>query len=169
MDHIVAALHAPPVRVTGRPSSWARDGAIVGAVTGYVGPAAVLFGLSLHPWLVACTAAFALGGALLGLVMSWVLERLRGRVPLPVLGVTLPVVAVATGSLWAATAGWLVGAPVALAATFGGIAVAFQVGMFWFPYTVLAVLGGRRWPVVAAACVVSPFLGLLARWAFLML
>lgn len=167
MSQVVLRSETLPARVTGRPVSWSRDGAIVGAVTGYVGPASVLFGLSLHPWLLACTLGFALGGAVLGAWLSAVLEQVRGRVPLPVLAVVVPALAVGSGSLWAAFLAWMVEAPVALSMTFAVVAIAFQVGVFWFPYTMLAVLGRARWPLVVAACTVSPLLGLLARWVFL--
>ena len=160
----VDRVRALPARITGEPAAWARDAAIVGGITGYVGPATALFGWSLHPWLLACAAACALGGAVLGASVALALERARGVVPLRVLAVALPALAIGLGALWAGSAAWLVGAPILAAATFGGVAAAVQVGLAWLPYTVQAVLGGPRWPIVVVASALSPLIGLLA-WA----
>ncbi|MCA9494234.1 MAG: hypothetical protein KC621_30110, partial [Myxococcales bacterium] len=80
-------------RLTGDPNRWARDGALLGLVTGYVGPAAGMFGWTLHPWLLVCAAAFGVGGAVLASFTRSAVERSRGRVPLPVLALALPVLA----------------------------------------------------------------------------
>jgi hypothetical protein len=166
VNPIVLAPRALPAPLTGAPATWSRDWAIVGGVTGYLAPAGAMFGATAHPWLVACTATFVLGGAILGQIVPRLLERSRGRVPLTVVGVVLPPTLVLLGMLWAGLAAAWVGAPVGPAAIFGAVAAGFQVGVFWLPYTVAAVLDRPRWPVVIAACMVAPLLGFVARVIF---
>lgn len=169
MNPIALSPRLLPTRITGPVGPWIRDGALVGLATGYIGPAAVAFGWTFHPWLLACALSFASGGALLGLAIPAALERVRGRVPLPILALLIPMLALPVGAAWAAAAAAMVGAPVALAATFGAVALAVLLGLFWFPYTVQAVLGGPRWPIVAAASVLAPPLGFVSGLTFLAL
>lgn len=156
-------------RLTGDPNRWARDGALLGLVTGYVGPAAAMFGWTLHPWLLACAAAFAVGGAALASFTAAAVELSRGKVPLPALAVALPAVAAGLGVLWAGSAAALVGAPVLAAASFGGVSAATLVGVLWLPYTVSSALDLPRWPWLVAASALSPALGWLAWWVFVLL
>ncbi|MEZ4322514.1 MAG: hypothetical protein R3F61_33920 [Myxococcota bacterium] len=168
MSQLVARPTQLPGPLLGSRSDWRRDAALVGFVTAYGGAALGMFGLSLHPWLLACGAAGAVLGALLGETAPFVLERARRHaVPLPVLAVALPVVAAAMATSIAVSAAWMVGAPLTLSVKFAMVAAAMQVALFWLPYTMAMVLRAPRWPIVAGACLVAPLSGPLAKWLIL--
>jgi hypothetical protein len=169
MSQLAHTAPAPLARVTGRRRDWARDAALVGLVTGYTGPAWLIYGLGLHPHLVACALAGGLVGAMLGAVAPDVLDLVRGRVSLPALAVSLPVLGFFLGWGAAALAADLVGAPVGAAARFGAVALAGQIALFWLPYTVATVTRLPRWPVLLIACLVSPLLGPAAVWLAMVL
>jgi hypothetical protein len=146
--------------VAGRPEAWARDFGLVGLACGVLAPAAVA-GPSLVFAFTGLAGAFY--GVVLGLVAPRVLERVRGRVPLPLLAGA----AVGVGAAWgAATAmlgtlglGGLLGM-VPVAATAG----ALVTGAVFLPYTVASVMRLSTWPIVVAASAAAPILGWLSLW-----
>jgi hypothetical protein len=152
------------VTVTGDPSTWARDLAIVGGVTGFAAPALVIADPVFS--LAAAVAGASLGLAL-GASVATALERLRTLVPLWMLICASPFVGLAWGGAKGFLAGLVGGsafgseAP-ALGLLLGGLAGMVQLGWFFLPYTVLAVTRGPRWPVVLAAFGVAPMLGWVA-------
>lgn len=147
---------------------WIRDGAVVGLVTGYVGPASVAFGWSLHPVLLSCAVAFCLGGAVLAGLTAATVELARGRVSLGALALLLPAFASVLGTFGAAGAAVLVGAPVLQAGLFGGVAATVLVAVLWLPYTVSSAMGLPRWPWLVAASALAPALGWLARLTWML-
>jgi len=156
-----------PARVTGRPGEWARDFAIVGGISALLAP---LFAFSGPAFPVAAMFWGTLTGLAIGRLLPDVLERVRGRLPIPVL-LTL---GVPIGAFWGGITGFAAGLSLGSLelAVFGGlcasIAGAFQFGWLWFPYTFLTVIGRSRWPVVAASAVVAPALGWLAIFALML-
>lgn len=146
---------------------WARDGALVGGFGAWSGAALAAFGLTFHPWLVGAVATGVALGGLLGYVAPVFLQLARGRVPLPVLGVVLPFVAAAIGTSLGTLGAFAVGAPLSLCAMYGAVAAGLLASVFWLPYTIATVLELRTWPLVIAACLVSPLAGPLTKWLFL--
>ena len=153
---------------SGSRTAWARDLLIVGGVTGAAAPGLVLFepGFALAGGLVG-----ALSGAALGVGIRWTIDHLRHRIPLSMMILGAPVV----GALWGGGVGTVAGlvsttdfgaGAAALGLFFGGISGAVQLGWLWMPYTFQSVLGRRRWPVVALACLLGPMLGWLSVFAF---
>lgn len=155
------------VPLTGRRRDWARDAGLVGLVTGFSGPAWIVYGLTPHPHLIACALSAGVLGAALGFVGPDVFGWLRQRVSLKVLAVALPAAAFFLGWGAASLAAGAVGAPAGAAAWFGGVALAGQVTLFWLPYLVAVVTRLPRWPVVVAACLLSPLMG-YAAWILAM-
>ena len=155
--------------ITGRPDRWARDLAAVGACTSAVAPALVM-GLSVYTLIAAVVGAVT--GAALGASMPALLDRVRGRVPIPALLLAGP----ALGAVWGGAVGGAASLALldvtinngfhmtpnglfllsVLTAAIGG---ALQFGLFWFPYTFQTVRGGRTWPVVLGACLMTPVVG----------
>lgn len=163
----VAVRSAP---IAGSPHRWAGDLALVGAVTGLLAPALVIFdpGYSF-----AAAVAGGGSGAVLGTALPRGLELARRWLPLSVLFALAPVVGAVWGGGTGAFAGLFAASPfadgsgVGLGLVFGGIAGMVQLGAMWFPYTVQAVRGGMRGPVVALACLAAPVLGWAAVAVFL--
>lgn len=156
------AVHPEPSSVdVGRPLPWARDLAIVGAVTGFGVP--FLHPLaSLTPSLLVALVA-AVTGAALGAAAPRLLNAHVRRVPV----VLLLGAGAGVGALWGGLVGvvsaYVIGGGswylVHLAATIGLV----QLGWFWLPY---AVLRGRRrptWSLVVAAVLCTPLVFHLAR------
>lgn len=152
------------VPVTGSPSTWARDLAFVGGVSGIVAP-----GLVIADPLFSLTAglAGALLGAMLGAMGAPALEWLRPRAPLWTLVLAAPIVGAGWGAL-SGVAGGLVGgaafgseAPL-LGAIMGAGAGMVQLGWMFLPYMVATVLRLPRWPVLLAASGLTPMLGWIA-------
>jgi hypothetical protein len=149
--------------VTGQPREWARDMAIVGGVTASLAPLPALTLGATAGFIGGTALAGTLTGAALGAAMPGLLERVRGRLPLSILMVLGPV----PGALWGGIVGAVgsvlsgVGTPLTLCVLCAAIAGAIQFGLFWFPYTFQTVRGARRWPVVLAACLATPIIGLL--------
>jgi hypothetical protein len=163
---------------------WARDASLVGAWTGWSGAVLMwlslgasgpvealtaLFSVPLSAWALFATPVFlgagvagGIVGALLGMAAPTILDRLRGRVPLPVLAAGLPVLAAAMATGVAVVAAALLGIPAAPAIACGVATTAVQVAAFWLPYTVASVVGTVRWPVLGVASAVGPFTGFLA-------
>lgn len=146
---------------------WARDGALVGGFGAWSGAAVAAFGLSFHPWLLGAIGTGVVLGGLLGYVGPVFLQLARGRVPLPVLAVALPLVAAAIGTSLGTLGAIAVGAPLSLSATYGAVAAGLLAAVFWLPYTVATVMQLRTWPLVLAACALSPLTGPLTKWLFL--
>ncbi len=157
--------------LVGSPGIWARDWAIIGAGTGVLAPLGVI-ALSMEPGLLPFAAgagvAGGAAGAVLGATAPRLLERVRGRVPLPV----LMLLGLPLGATWGVIAGglgalWLPGMELALvviAAAIAGVAGAIQLGLTWLPYTVAAVTRRPVWPVVLGSVLVAPAMG----WAALL-
>lgn len=153
-----------PHPVTGSPLRWARDMALVGGGTSAFVPALVS-GLAPPGYPLAAAAAGVVTGALLGLAMPGLLDRVRGRVPLPALLVS----SLLLGGAWGGVAGALAGLPfgvnnVVLGLMAGSIAGAAQFGWWWFPYTFQTVRGGRTWPLLVAAIFTLPLVSALSVW-----
>src|SRR5690606_13681978 len=110
------------VPVTGEPGRWARDFAAIGPASGLLAPFALLLFAPAYPLLAALVGGA--GGWLLGRTLAPTLERVRGRVPLPLLGLAaLPV-----GALWGGLAGFVAGLPFELGTALLGGAVAAVAG-----------------------------------------
>ena len=149
-------------RVTGAETHWSRDFALIGGVTSLVAPAlAMPLGVSAL-YVAAAALTGLLSGGLLGAAMPRMLDGMRGRVPLGVIfGLGGPVL----GALWGASVGsvaYLVGHDFNILLSVGcaSLAGAIQFGLCWFPYTFQTVRGGPRWPVVLAACLATPLVGI---------
>ena len=155
--------------LVGRPHQWARDFGVIGLFSGTLAPATLAM---VCGWPVVAASGFVggCGGALLGAMAPSMLERVRGRVPLPALLLLgLPI-----GAVWGASSGFAAGLtyqllsgdtvvlPPFLWAWVAAMAGAMQLGLVWFPYTFLRVLDKPTWPVVAASCAGSAALGPLA-------
>ncbi|MCB9687494.1 MAG: hypothetical protein H6738_04305 [Alphaproteobacteria bacterium] len=149
-------------RLTGDPNRWARDGALVGLLTGYVGPAVVGLGWTLSAPALIMAGMCAAGGAVLGVCVADVIERSRGRVPLSVLSVALPGLAATLAAIWAGGTAAMTGSFVLPSALFGATFAASLVGLLWLPYTVSTALGLPRWPWVAVGVGLSPAITWLA-------
>ncbi len=152
----------PAPYLVGSPAHWARDFGLIGLFSGAMGPTILGVGWSV---LVASGLAGAAAGALLGAAAPGVLERVRGRVPIPF----LLLMGIPVGAVWGAVAGLAAGLALGslpnmfvLWAMVAGIAGAVQMGAVWFPYTVLSVLRKPTWPVVVLACASSLWLGRIA-------
>lgn len=158
---LVPSAPAPPARpVTGDPSRWRRDFALMGALTGVLATAVLGLVSPTLPLLAGIIGLLL--GALLGEASPRVLERVRGRVPLATIGLlTLPVgagVGALVGGLAALLWSWHPGLALIVGGT-AGLCGALQLGAFWLPYTVLAVLRRPTWPVVVASAMAAPLLG----------
>jgi hypothetical protein len=141
-----------------RPRTWARDLALVGAVS--VAPLA-LFSVPAVT-VGALVLLSALGGALLGAVAPHLLHRRVRRKPWLVLAAA----AIGLGGLWGGLAGFgaatLTGAPWMRVTELAATAGAAQLGWLWIPYTITLARRGSTWPAVLAACVLAPIVGWLA-------
>lgn len=162
--------------IAGTPLYWGSRTGALGAMLGGLLPAALylpemlgapayaffdLLALCLHMAVIS-----GLAGASIGLVHPMLLEKVRGRVPIPVLAVA----ATATGAAGGGLSGllailWIFGGVPALEA---GLAVPFaammgaKVGavaatLWWLPATVSATTG-RSWPVTSAVGLGLPLL-----------
>ncbi len=161
MSHaLVPRPAAPLIRSTTECVRWSRDAALIGALTGYLGPALAIFGFSLHPWLLACSATGALFGAILGWLAPIGVEWMRPRASLYAIVALMPLLGFVLGAPLAALAALVVGAPVTPAAIFGAFASGVQIAMFSLPYLVQAVLGRSRWPILLAATAMATILGM---------
>ena len=156
----VARSESSLVLLTGSPLAWGRDLAVLGAVSGVSASAGV--GIMDGGFLSAASLAGLLCGFFLGLEMPYFLESARRRLSLSAIAVRCIAVGGATGAFMGLLSAHSVGEVFVGPFAVAGIAGALQFGWFWLPYTVLTVLGRRTWPVVVAACVMSPLLGALA-------
>lgn len=155
----------PAPYLAGAPAHWARDFGLIGLFSGAMGPTILGVGWSV---MLASGLAGAAAGTLLGAAAPGVLERVRGRVPIPL----LLLMGIPVGAVWGAVAGLAAGLALGslpnlpnmlvLWAMVAGIAGAVQMGAVWFPYTFLRVLQKPTWPVVVLACMGSVALGPLA-------
>lgn len=138
--------------------------------TSWLVPWATLVELAAYP--VAASGLGAASGYLGGLAAPSVLERLRKRLSLK----AITALALLAGGLWGAAVGaaatlvvWPAPAftpPFVIGALLGAPVGAMALGLLWLPYTMQAVLGGRRWPVLAAAAVMAPALGVTSWLCF---
>ncbi len=179
-ESVPVHTHVPTRRVTGDAARWARDFALLGAFSG--GGAILGFFGSVDAGLAVTAAVTGMAtGAVLGAAMPSVLDVVRKRLPIKVLMfLGLPV-----GAVWGATTGVSAMALAGNPQTFGGgvpmdmlftvmalvagLAGALMFGAVWFPYTFQTVRGGRTWPVVAGACLLTPALGWLGVFGFIAL
>ncbi|MCB9684038.1 MAG: hypothetical protein H6735_03220 [Alphaproteobacteria bacterium] len=152
--------------LVGPPTRWARDWALIGLASGALAP--IGLGMWSNPAGIAFVVAAGLVGMIVGAAIGGfapaVLERVRGRWPIPaLLMLGLPI-----GAVWGALAGLAgglaVGDPSFLVYSVFGAAIAgaAQLGATWFPYTFLSVLQRRTWPVVLLSVLAAPLLGWLA-------
>jgi hypothetical protein len=156
----------------GSRSAWMRDFVLVGACAA-LAPAKVI-GEQMAPFVAGAALAGPLTGALLGLVLRPVLLGPLSRVPFGALVVVGLVLGAVWGGLVGLGAGGFAGAVdpdhmlltpstmMSLGALYGAGAGAIQLGWFFVPYTVQRARGRRAWPVVVAACLISPALGVLS-------
>ena len=148
--------------------SWARDFAIIGAVTGFAAPAPFWWGN--FTYLGACAGAGAVVGALLGVVMAGALVGPFARWPFGV----LLLFGLGVGAAWGASAAYLGGVAgfgtpahdklelAKLSSMAGAVAGAVQLGWFWLPYVLRKSRGLSGVPIVVASCLISGALGFAA-------
>lgn len=175
MDHIDRPrswLTRP--RIVGTPARWSSQAGLFGLLIGGLGTFALTASPSLlGGWWGALLPALALsvgpavvglvGGATIGLFVPSVLDRLRGRVPLPIVAGAAGIPGAAIGAVagyawWMSLLNVFVALEIDLAATCTAIGAA--VGLvaalvWWLPFTVATVLG-RSWPVTVGAGVGLP-------------
>jgi hypothetical protein len=151
-----------PSRVVGLPSRWALDLAAGGVMLPFVslmGPAMLTLGpppMAIWANVLALAAATGLAGGLLGLICPFVLDKLRGQVPLALLAVLAATVS--TAAMLGVT--WLVTLPSAIALLW--VLQGSVLGsLLWMPYLVATVLGRPTWPVVTAGLMSSTAVTLL--------
>lgn len=155
----------PPL---GSAARWSADLALVGAVSCFLAPAAII-----GSWAVAYAAIAGGLGAVTGGLLGPVLRRLfagplgRAKVgPLLLAGLG---VGAGWGALVASAAVWMFGlvgnggsnAVLPVAAALGAVAGAAQLGWFWLPYLIRRARGRSVWPILAGAALLSPALGYL--------
>lgn len=137
---------------------WVRDFALVGAVTGFSAPYAMLRYLEYS---LVTGLGGLLGGAALGLFSAWLIGRYARRwrrLVLFPLGLVF-------GAAWGATAGAATAAVpelrklLELSVIVAAFAGAAQLGWFWLVYSVRRVNQRSTWPVVLAASVLGGGLG----------
>lgn len=137
---------------------WVRDFALVGAVTGFSAPYAILRALGYS---IVTGIGGLVGGAALGLFSAWLIGRYARRwrrLVLFPLGLLF-------GALWGATAGATTALVpelrklLELSVIVAAFAGAAQLGWFWLIYSVRRVNQRSTWPVVLAASVLSGGLG----------
>ncbi len=142
-----------------RPRVWARDLALVGAITAL--PLALWRYLPLSTALIAVALAAA-SGAVLGALVPRLLHRRVRRKPL----VLLVPAAVGLGALWGAAVGlpaaWITHAPWIRVTELAASAGAAQLGWLWVPHAIGVARRGSSWPTVALACMAAPLIGWLA-------
>ena len=146
----------------GNPLVWARDFAIVGAVSSFLAPWLVVqqaFGLT---YLGASAAMGGLFGGVLGLALPRILTKL-GKIPFWALLFTLgPALGLLWGAAVGASSGQVLGEDLwVLSTMFAAPAAAAQLAWMWLPYTVLRAKGKRTWPLIGFACAM-PVAGLVA-------
>lgn len=151
-------MNSPALPVPQQRWPWVRDFALVGAVTGFSAPFAMLRFLEYS----LLTALGGLvGGAALGLFSAWLIGRYARRWRRLVL---FPL-GLVVGALWGASAGVATAfAPqlrhlLVLSVVVAGFAGAAQLGWFWLVYSVRRVNHRSTWPVVLAASVLGGGLG----------
>ncbi len=151
----------------GTPTRWARDMALVGGVSGFAAPFAVL---GQHTELAIFSPVAGVLGGLTGAALGFVLPRIlagplaKRRVASLLLGGVL------AGGLWGALVGTLASV-IALGSGFllvsavlAGIGGAVQFGWVWLPYMMRSARRQRTWPVLLGACLLAPLLGHIALW-----
>lgn len=169
-------------RLVGTPLHWASHAGALGAALGALSPLALLLPTKIVPSLYE-TAGYSLisslvGGSIgagLGLLVPGLLDRVRGRVPLP------PVVLMASGTgtlagalsgyswWWASFAAhqYLLSLDLSpLFVVFGAVIGAVAATLWWLPLTV-AIVVERRWPVTAAVGIGLPVAILFWRFCWL--
>jgi hypothetical protein len=163
-----------PHPITGSPTAWARDLALLGGGTSLLLSMVLTGMVSSGAFPIWVGLASAAAGGSVGMVTPWVLDAVRGRVPLFVMALLAPVAGAVWGGGAGAVAGSIVGGENALLGLIAGaIAGGFQLGWWWFPYTVQTVRGGRTWLVMLGALAMLPvvawvtFVGTLLTISFL--
>ncbi|MEZ4235123.1 MAG: hypothetical protein R3F59_02970 [Myxococcota bacterium] len=148
----------------GSPVRWAGHGALAGGVlaAGVLAPmvafvvvqAGLVFPLRLVLVLAALVGAGTGAGGLLGLLQPLALERLRGRVSLPVIVVGQVAVGAAVAAAAVGATLWVWAFPVVAApAGLAGLAGGLLMLLGWLPVTMALVLRRAAWPVTVAASV----------------
>ncbi len=147
---------------------WARDLALIGALSSFTAP---LIAVPMIGWDYPIVASIA--GALTGAALGWFAPGMLAKFRRWPLSILLLVGGPIVGALWGATVGasaipmaiselpeaWWISPLVA------GTAGALQLGWFWLPYTWLQARSKARWPlVVVAGCFGAPlgYLSVLA-------
>lgn len=155
----------PPTPVLDTSHQWQRDGILLGLLVTSSNAFIQSLRPPFDPW---ALGALILLGGLSGMLLSpsvrALVNQLRGRLPMWVLAMLMPIV----GGLW----GWGLGA-VWMAVITGGEIVSnvgfwmslsalmaapigtVLVGLLWLPYAMTAVLRLPRWPIMSATAVVS--------------
>jgi hypothetical protein len=160
----VQHLAPHPQYLVGSPRRWAKDYALLAMLITVMSPLTVAAAFEGW-WLLALgLPVSALAGATLGAQLPPLLERLRGRRSLPVIGLIVSSVSALLGALTTFTVVnmlvVLVGSPVPMDLTVisaaGAAFAAAQLGWLWLPYAMCRVLRQRSWPVFALAAVTAP-------------
>ena len=110
--------------VTGQPRVWARDMAIVGGVTSLLAPLPATILGATAGFIAVSAVTGALTGAGMGAAMPGLLERLRGRLPIPCLLALGPIPGAVWGGVVGSVGGLLSGVPVPLMVCVAAAAVA---------------------------------------------
>jgi hypothetical protein len=135
-------MQTPLVPITGSPSSWARDFAILGGFTGSFAPLCVIGDVGF-----AAVGALvgAATGAVVGVGLRGLLERMRATLPLRVMILVAPVIGAVTGRpRWP-----LVALACLIAPTLGwGALVALFTSWVWVPAAPVAIVA--TWFVAGA-------------------
>lgn len=152
-----------PVAAARDPWPWARDGAIIAAITAFAGPAVLTGSLAFQGALIV-TAIWASLGLAVGAVTPALIGFSRRRLSLGAHLVLVPVFAYWIGGL----AGLLVGPYAGLypvsAWVLGAFGAGVQVTTLFLPYLVVAMLDQPRWPVVAASLPLAAIAAWLTWW-----
>lgn len=182
-------------RVVGTPLHWAKGSALYGGLVGGWAPLAWMLyveflapsaALALYPLFIlpGLLSGILVGGAL-GLVQPALLDRVRGRVRLPVLALAQAGVGAFAGAVVGLAYPLVLAVIQAMAATRIEVMLLWQIGVamagvgaltgalttltWWLPYTVATVLKARTWPITVAAAASSPLWLLMISYALAML
>lgn len=149
MSAALAARPSTEIGVLGPHWAWGRDLALLG----FLAPIAALGAWVPLSALLLFGGIAAVTGFPLGLLAARALDRLRGHVPLPLLGLLMATLA--------ATWGMGVGGILVLLGdhfsvlVFGVFLPGGLVAVCWLPYTMARVLGKPTWPILIAALVLA--------------
>lgn len=143
----------------GSRGAWARDFAILGALSTGLG----LANMGFAGFLPSIVIVGAILGALTGFGLGWTLEPILARDGARMPGGLVAVFGPILGGFWGAAVGALTVLAVfpeglAVGTVVGAIAGLLQVGWFWVVYLALRLRKAPTWPALALAAL-TPFIG----------